>query len=309
MTTLTPILTIPFRRLSIDDKPLYDRFLATEPDLGCEYSFANRYLWGEQQIATVDGQLLMLSKYGRHVLYACPLGTGDKRAAFDAIIADSRARKMDCRIAGLPPRVKQELEILYPNRFRFRYDEGTFDYVYEINDLADLKGKKYHSKKNHLNRFLEEHPNHKTEPLTDTNIPLARELVKDWFDTRKDDPNGDWMEADAIEKAFLYRDELALEGLLLTENGKALALTVGSRLSHDTFDVHFEKARADVNGAYAAINCAFARYLREKYPEVRYLDREEDMGIEGLRKAKRSYRPHHMVEKYQAYLLESSHEN
>ena len=89
---------------------------------------------------------------------------------------------------------------------------------------------------------------------------------------------------------------------------KAAAVTFGSRISPDTFDVHFEKADASIQGAYAAINCEFAKHIREKYPEIRYLNREEDMGIEGLRKAKQSYHPHHMVEKCWAHLREEGYE-
>jgi hypothetical protein len=100
-----------------------------------------------------------------------------------------------------------------------------------------------------------------------------------------------------------------MEGLVLVEDGKPLAVTMGSRLCDCTFDVHFEKALSSVDGAYAAINRGFARYLREKYPEVEFLNREDDLGIEGLRKAKLSYNPHHMVEKYWAYLAEDLHDN
>ena len=85
-------------------------------------------------------------------------------------------------------------------------------------------------------------------------------------------------------------------------------MTIASRLSQDTLDVHFEKARADIQGAYVAINCSLARYIRDKYPDIKYLDREEDMGLEGLRRAKRSYHPHHMVKKYWACLLEDGYD-
>jgi len=79
---------------------------------------------------------------------------------------------------------------------------------------------------------------------------------------------------------------------------------MATRLSEDTFDVHFEKAREDIEGAYNAINCEFARYLRQKHPEVRFLNRDDDLGLEGLRKAKLSYNPHHLLEKHWAYVLE-----
>ena len=99
-----------------------------------------------------------------------------------------------------------------------------------------------------------------------------------------------------------------MEGLLLFHNGQALAMTMGSRLSDDTFDIHFEKALDFADGAYPTINQEFARYLQAKYPELKYLDREDDLGLEGLRKAKLSYAPHHMVEKSWACLLEDGYD-
>ena len=91
---------------------------------------------------------------------------------------------------------------------------------------------------------------------------------------------------------------------MLLSGGEGIAVTMATRLSGDTFDIHFEKAKEDVEGAYAAINCEFARYLREKHPDVRFLNREDDMGLEGLRKAKLSYQPHHLMEKHWAYVWE-----
>ena len=83
---------------------------------------------------------------------------------------------------------------------------------------------------------------------------------------------------------------------------------MGEPLTDDTFVVHFEKARDDIDGSYGAINCEFARYLRQTHPEVRFLNREDDMGIEGLRKAKLSYQPHHLLEKHWAYVMEDLHD-
>ena len=116
------------------------------------------------------------------------------------------------------------------------------------------------------------------------------------------------MEQAALDKAFRHYGELGMDGLVLLNGTQILAITLGSLLTEDTFDVQFEKAWADINGAYAAINCEFARYIRSKYPSVKFLDREEDMGIEGLRRAKQSYRPHHMVEKCWACLLEDGYD-
>ena len=99
-----------------------------------------------------------------------------------------------------------------------------------------------------------------------------------------------------------------MEGLVLMDGDRILAMTLGSALSATTFDVHFEKALEEADGAYPAINWEFARYLREKYPQLRWLNREDDLGIEGLRKAKLSYCPDHFIEKSWACLLEDGYD-
>ena len=116
------------------------------------------------------------------------------------------------------------------------------------------------------------------------------------------------MERAALKRAIRDYRELGLIGMLIRVRGSVVAFTMASRLSADTVDVHFEKARADINGAYTAINYALARYIRENMPEIKYLNREEDMGIEGLRRAKQSYRPVFMIEKCWACLLEDGYD-
>lgn len=308
---MTPTkLMIDFKRIELSDKPLYDSYLEKETGRGCEFSFANLYLWGRQNFAEVHGHIVMFSQFNRRSVYPYPLGSGDKKAVLDAIIEDSRARGIPCRITGVNSEGRRVIEELYPNKFRFHCDEGAFDYVYSIDDLADLAGKKYHGKRNHLNRFYESFPNYTVQPLCDKNIEKVKKMVNEWYEDKLTvDPNGDYhMERAAIDKAFRDYKALQMDGLVLLDGDNVLAVTLGGRLSHDTFDVNFEKARSGVNGAYAAINNEFAKYIRERYPDIKYLDREEDMGLEGLRKAKRSYYPHHMIEKCWACLLEDGYD-
>lgn len=304
------VTMIKFQPFTIDDKALYESYLLGESERGCEFSFANLYLWGRQSFAVHENHILLFSQFNRRSVYPYPLGRGDKKRAIDAIIGDAAARGIPCRIMGLGATARQTLEELYPGRFRFHADEGSFDYVYGIDNLAELKGKKYHGKRNHLNRFTEAFPNYRTEPISESNVSAVRSMLNDWYSERiSENPNADFhMERAALEKALRDFRELEMDGLAIFNGGDVLAFTLGSRLSGDTVDVHFEKARADIQGAYPAINYEFARYIRDKYPAVRYLDREEDMGIEGLRKAKRSYHPHRMIEKCWACLLEDGYD-
>ncbi len=301
---------INFKPIDINNKSAYQAYLLDGKERGCEYSFANLFLWGRQKASILHDHLVLFSQYNRRSVYPYPVGHGNKQLVLDAIITDAHERGIPCRITGLDTNAIETLQTLYPAMFRFHCDLDAFDYVYDINDLADLKGRKYQAKRNHLNRFRDTYPDYSVEPLNDTNLPKALEMIEKWYESKAlENPSNDFhTEKVALAKAFHYYQELDMEGLVLLGNDKVLAITFGSLLSPDTFDIHFEKAHSDVQGAYAAINYEFARYIREKHPAVRFLNREEDMGIEGLRKAKQRYYPHHMLEKTWACLLEDCYE-
>ena len=297
---------IQFERLVPERKAEYDQYLMTCGQRGCEYSFANLYLWGRQKAAVVAGQMVLFSQFNRKTVYPYPAGEGEKKPALEAIIRDSQERGIPCRITGLDSQEIADMEEMFPGQFRFHCDRDSYDYVYDINDLADLKGRKYQRKRNHYNRFRDNFPYYTIEPITGENLPQVKQMLEDWYAQRQEaDPDGDYlMEQAAIYKALRHYEQLGLEGIVLVNEDRILGMTIGSRLAPDTFDIHFEKARAEADTAYTVINCEFARYLRAHHPEVRFLNREDDLGIEGLRKAKLSYQPHHMQEKHWAYVKE-----
>ncbi len=297
---------IDFHRLKLSQKDEFEAILFSCPPRGCEYSFANLYLWGRQQVAFIHGCVAFFSHfYGRSV-YPYPIGSGDRRAVIEDILRDAKERGIPCRITGMTDADRAELESWFPGIFHLRHDRDGADYVYAIDDLADLKGRKFQKKRNHVNKFRASHPDFRVVPLNPCNLSPAQHMVNEWYRLRmKEDPEGNYLlENIAMARAFQNFAGLGMEGIALMDQGQVLAVTMGSPLNADTFDIHFEKALEDVDGAYAAVNCEFARYLRLKYPQVQYLDREDDMGLEGLRKAKLSYNPHHLLEKNWAYLAE-----
>ena len=301
---------IKFHRLDPARKADFDVYLKNCGLRGCEYSFANLNMWGRQRGAFVNGYLVLFSQFDRRSVYPFPIGQGEIRPVLDAVIADARERGIPCCFSAMTKEDCQTLERLYPGKFRFHSDRGTFDYIYDINDLADLRGRKFQRKRNHLHRFRDAHPDCVARPLTAENLPAVRRMVDQWFAIRLEaDPHEDFhLERVALERAFSDLEGLGMEGLVLEEQGEILAVTIGSPLSDSTFDVHFEKARLDVEGAYNAINFEFARYLRQQYPALRWLNREDDMGLEGLRKAKLSYCPAMLLEKYWARYWEDADE-
>lgn len=301
---------IDFQPIAVENKQKYEACLPDSGTVGCEYSFANLFLWGRQRMAFLHGNAAVFSQFDRKSVYLFPVGNGDMKKTLEAIIHDASVRDIPCRLTGLTEANCGLLETWYPGRFRFHTDRNGFDYVYGVGDLAELKGRKFQRKRNHLNRFYQQYPHAVTEAVTEENAAEVEAMVQKWYTLRlREDPTQDFhMEQSAIRKAMKYRQALGLEGLLLRVNGEIAAMTLGSRLSEGEFDVHFEKALDCYEGAYAAINQAFARYIRDKYPEVQYLNREDDMGLAGLRKAKLSYNPAFLREKYWACLLEDGYD-
>lgn len=297
---------IDFQRLHLQQREDYEKILFSVPSRGCEYSFANLYLWGSQQVAFLHGCVAFFSHFSGRSVYHYPIGNGDKRVVLELILQDAKERGIPCRITNVLEEDRKELESWFPGKFLFHTNRDSFDYLYAVQDLAELKGRKFQKKRNHVNRFLAEHPNYRVEPLNCQTLGPAQCMVNDWYTKRiQEDPHGDYLlENLAMARAFRVYEGLGMESLVLLDGDEVLGVTMGSRLSDNTFDIHFEKAREDVEGAYAAINREFTRYLGMKYPDLVYLDREDDLGLEGLRKAKLSYNPAVLLEKSWAYLQE-----
>lgn len=299
---------IDFEKIDLSRKEEYRKLLGIRADRGCEYALANLVMWGRQRVAFLDGFLVLFSQFNKSSVYPFPVGTGEVKPVLDAILADARQRGIVCRLTGMSAEESMLLEELYPGVFCFHPDRDGCDYVYRIEDLATLKGRKFQKKRNHVNRFWDNHPDCRAQVLTQENAAAAEAMIARWFAARADD--GDFLlEQKAISRAFSHREQLDIAGMLLIENGKVLAVTMGSPLAGNTFDVHFEKALEEVDGAYAAINQAFSNYLWETYPHLEYLNREDDLGIPGLRKAKLSYNPDHLVVKFWAQPREDDDED
>ena len=301
---------IDFQPLRLSQKDIYDPILQAFGHRGCEYNFTNLYAWGRQQAAMVEGNLCLFSQFSGQSIYPFPIGFSNPKPTIDALISDAKERGIAFRITSLSQEDCAYLQRTYPDMFHYHIVRSHFDYVYDINDLADLKGKKLQKKRNHVNRFRQQNPDARVLPLSSETLPLLWQVFDLWYESRQtSDPHSDvYMERVAAKKALEHWQELGLEGLVLMLEDRPVAATVASRLCGDTFDVHFEKAAEDVDGAYPVINREFAGYLRSKYPEVKWLNREDDLGIEGLRKAKLSYHPAFLLEKHWAALKEDGYD-
>ena len=301
---------IEFHAPTPADKAWVDELLARGNYRGCDYNFTNLYVWSRaynQRIARVDDFLVthVCGRLGCSYMY--PAGSGDIAAVIRALEADAAEKGEPLRLVCLTPRQMAELEEFFPGRFAYTADRDGYDYLYEVERLAELGGKKLHAKRNHINRFVENNPTWTYEEITPATLPECLEMDKEWYrrsmvreGLAEERDLGD--EGRALRLAMENYHALGLEGGLIRVYGEVVAFTIGDRLSADTYDVHFEKAYGELQGAYAMINREFARWVRARHPEIRYLNREDDMGVEGLRKAKQSYYPDLMVEKHTAVM-------
>ncbi len=295
---------IDFKPVALSDKNWMDKHFRVEDSRSGDFNFTNVFMWGSAfhlAAALVEDRLVFRTEICGRYYYSFPIGTGDMRAAVLAITKDAEERGIPFAMRSITANNAEKIDILFPCLFDFKEERDYFDYVYSAEKLATLSGKQLHAKRNYINRFEQ---NHKWsfEPIDSSNLELCVEMNSEWIRRHVNEENiGQYKgEFEAIDKAFRYYNELGLEGGILRADGQVVAFTIGEKLCSDTYIVHFEKAYADIDGAYPMINREFARYVLNKHPEIVYINREDDMGSENLRRAKKSYYPEFMVEKFTA---------
>lgn len=268
---------------------------------GADMTFQNMYFWecyyGE--VGQAEGFVTQRLRQGGTEVYLFPAGTGDVRPALEAIRSDARERGAKVRLRGVTVEKKDELERLFPGQFVFTAYRDAFDYIYTVEELTGLHGKKLQAKRNHCNRFEAEHPDCAVVPVTEENIARCREMAERWY-AQHEQSTQIACEKVALARAFDCFAETGMDGLMLVDAGEVIAFSLGVRMNEKYYDVCFEKAFPTINGAYAVINREFSRMVAEKYPTVEFLNREDDMGEPGLRRAKESYQPTLLLEKYYA---------
>jgi len=286
-----------FKPIEIQDKLLFDEFLRKDPPQVSELTFTNLFVWRRQyQPAWFEwnGCILILFAPRKGSAYGlCPFGPGDKKSALDVLCKEIAKQTTDVRVC----RVGEEFVATHvdPAKYEVVPDRDNSDYIYLAKDLIKLSGNKYHRKKNHLNQFTK---NHEFEYRA-----LDAELVKRvlgmqeaWCRIRECVEKPDLLAEDlAVHEALTYFEALGYRGGTILIDSVVEAFSLGETLNKDTAVIHIEKANPDILGLYAAINQLFCL---DAWSNVTYVNREQDMGVEGLRKAKESYYPHHMVNKY-----------
>lgn len=294
---------VQFKTVTLRDKAWVDEIVMAENSPSADYNFGNIYIWDKhyrQLICRLGGRMLTKLRYEGKPTFVFPIGTGPLRPAIEALREFAACKGYPFRLRGLTEKHIQQLEEEYPGCFEYTEDVDCADYIYRADKLSTYSGKALHGKKNHCNRFEAEN-DWDFVPLTRELIPGCLDMLDLWSEEnagRLDESIA--YEHDAIIRAFAAFEQLGLEGGVLRVSGRIVGFTVGEFACPDTFNVHFEKAEADINGAYPMVCRELTRMLMAKYPQLVYMNREDDMGFESLRRSKLSYKPEYLLKKYTA---------
>ncbi len=290
-------MELNWKKIELTDREIIQSYYRNEKLRNCEAAFANNYLWAphyDMVYTVLNGMLVFLVQKEAYSV-SFPLGQGNLKETMDSLMAYFEKQGRDFQMHLVSPEQYERLEALYPGRFAIRYDRDVADYVYESEKLITLSGKKLHGKRNHINKFKEMNPDWRYEAITEENTAECLKMAQEWRILNGCDEDEEKSAEFCVTlNALQLREELGLVGGLLRAGGKVVAFTLGEPGGGDVFIVHIEKAYADVQGAYPMINQQFVAHEGAEYP---YINREEDTGAEGLRKAKLSYQPVMMVEK------------
>lgn len=299
-TKPTNDMKLSFHPITLADKALVQRYTNLSNRRNCDLSFANLYGWQflyQTEIAEWGGFLLFRFSMDEHLTYLLPAGQGDWATCMHVLRDDACRQNKPLLLSGVPRELLPSLQQICGIDFITNENRDHADYIYLRQSLATLAGKKLQSKRNHVNKFRKLYPDYTYRPLTKDLVPMCLQLAEQWADSKTEESarRGVSSELTTIRRVLEHMDELDIIGGTLFVNGRMAAFTYGALITPDTFDVCVEKADVTIEGAYAAINCEFAGHLPET---IVYLNREEDLGIEGLRKAKLSYQPHELLEKF-----------
>lgn len=289
-----------FKRAELEDKEIISDYFKRYPSRSCERTFVNVFLWSRKypvKWAIIGNTLVFKSQDEEHLSFAFPTGEDkDVKQVIPVLKTYCEDRGYPFTMYGVTSENYEKLEEWFPEMYEIEYDRDLADYVYESEKLSTLSGKKLHGKRNHINKFkamFEDRWSYET--MTKDNLEECFQMALKWrtHNGCNEDEEKNAEMCVTLNSLRLF-EELELTGGVLRVDGEIVAFTMGEPVCEDTFVVHIEKAFADVQGAYPMINQQFVSHECSAY---QYINREEDTGAEGLRKAKLSYRPVFLVEK------------
>ena len=285
---------LKFKKVEIGDISVFKKYIGFSGELSCESAFVNLLIWESaynNMWAQEDGQLIIKSGKGEDSSYRLPFGNDFLRGI--ELVREYSGEKYPDFWVQEGARL-DNFKAHFGDKYIFEENRDAFDYIYLREDLANLSGKKYHSKRNHISAFSKKQ-DWVFRPITAENTGDVKLCAEKWYKENADREDKYLRcEMCGVETILDNMELLGVRGGAVYVGENVVAFTLGSKISGEIFDIHIEKALNDYAEAYTVINREFARTLTE----YKYINREDDMGLEGLRKAKLSYKPAILLKKY-----------
>ncbi|MBI6039587.1 DUF2156 domain-containing protein [Clostridium perfringens] len=294
-----------FKKITLKDKYLYYKYIDKNKFLSCEYSFATLFMWKEFNNIEYDilNNIFIIKKYDNNNgnFFMEPLGEIDDSDLINLINHLERIRKEEERkwlFGDVSIGFLNRLKGIYKEDLIFEEEVNNFDYVYDFNDLINLSGRKFRKKRNKYNQFIKNY-NYKTEFfksfLDNKEKKECLEFLDKWYLENKQKDDEFLAEINGTRNLINYLGKLDLDLIKLYVDNKLIGISIGEKFNDSTYIVHVEKCLKEFNGAYAFINNAL---LKNSFLDLKYVNREEDLGVLGLRKSKMSYNPKFLERKY-----------
>lgn len=294
---------LQFKKITHEDMPLIWNFLEKEKGRTTDFSYAGLLMWVDlfkYEFAIFKDTLFIKGVVENDLAkpaFSLPIGKLTLKDSIKVLKAYCEKMRIDTELSAVPEYALEELRHLHPSKIEPLEDWS--DYLYDAEMLAHLKGKKMMKKRNHVNHFISTYPEWRFEPLDASNAEAALKFM-DIYEAEADETFMAKEESRLSRKLITMLaegDPVMHGGVLYNSPGEICAITIGD-VKGDTLYVHIEKATRHIGGSYEMINKEFAAHVLEVHPEVRYINREDDSGDEGLRKAKESYHPVDLLKKY-----------
>lgn len=290
-----------FKDIEIDCKNILDKYFDLVDYEACEYCFTTLYMWKDlynTKYYVEDDFAIVAGEYENKGFIILPLAKKENmNKAFDFIIKNFEKEHKQIHLKAINKEVVEYLQSVYGDRFEYIEERNNFDYIYDGESLRTLAGRKNQKKRNHLNSFVKEYGDRvEYKKLEEKDFDECISLLKEWSKDKEESIELD-SEFKAIKRIFKnyekLKDTLKISGIYI--DSKLEAFSIGEMLNDNMAVIHVEKANADIRGLYPYIN---QQFLLNEFSDVEFVNREEDLGIEGLRKAKLSYHPVKFAEKY-----------
>ena len=283
-----------FRPVTLSDRELFSGHYQRYPQVHSDNTFTNMVCWNDYahyRYALKEGCIVLSSTIDGMTRFRPPIGPRNPELLADVLVLAAKSQE-EHPLVVLDPDTRDWMAGLYPD-LPFQAERRYFDYVYLARDLSELPGKRYLTIRHQLNKF-QKSCQPMVEEIKDHNMDEIRDFLDLWCDWKDCDSDPVLSsEKEAVRFALDFYQELGLSGIAIRAEGKIGAISLFEGLNQDTALVHFEKGLPDCKGIYRAINAEAARVLCRDYI---YINRESDMGVEGIREAKMRYHPHHMVQ-------------